>query len=209
MASGNSRKYAFNHPFVKLILACITIASIYFVFIKAVPKIFLSPESYGDYYWYRAPWLFIHNLLGMIALISGPFQLIPSIRKKSWRLHRNMGKIYMVSVILASLTSVYLSYTSAITVTYALGLFVGSVAWLVTAIIGWVHIRNKKVILHKQWMIRNYVVTFFFIIFFGFYDLFRALGFADLIILASALPWVSLLVPLTITEILIRKRIIR
>ena len=209
MAVGNSRKHAFNHPFVKVIIACITIASIYFVFIKAVPKIFLSPDSYGDYYWYRAPWLFIHNLLGMVALLSGPLQLIPSVRKKSWRLHRNLGKIYIISVILASITSVYLSYTSAITVTYALGLFVGSVVWLVSAIIGWVHIRNKKVLLHKQWMIRNYIVTFFFIIIFGFYDLFRAMGVADLITLASVLPWISLIVPLIITEILIRRKIIR
>jgi hypothetical protein len=58
-------------------------------------------------------------------------------------------------------------------------------------------------------MIRNYILTFFFILFFGFYDLFRAMGINDLISLASVLPWVSLVVPMIITEIYLKKKVKR
>lgn len=194
------------HPVIKALLLLITAVSFYFVCIKAVPKLIFTETSYGDYYWYRAPWLFIHNVFGIVALLSGPLQLIPSFRNRHWRLHRNMGKLYLASVLIASVTSIYLSVTSAITYTYMAGLLIGSVAWLVTAVLSYTTIRKKKVQQHKRWMIRNYILTFFFIIFFGFYDLFRAAGVNDLIHLASILPWVSLVAPMIITEIYLRKK---
>jgi uncharacterized membrane protein len=206
MAIAKKRSAKTMHPVIKSLLLLIAAVSFYFVCIKAVPKLFLSETTYGDYYWYRAPWLFIHNIFGIVALLTGPLQLLPSFRNKHWKLHRNLGKVYLLSVLIASVTSIYLSLTSAITYTYMAGLLIGSVAWLVTAVLSYISIRKRKVQLHKRWMIRNYILTFFFIIFFGFYDLFRAGGVNDHISLASILPWVSLVVPMIITEIYLRRK---
>lgn len=206
MAIARQRKSKAVNPILRYTLIAVAGISLYFLAIKAFPKLLLSEESYGDYYWYRAPWLFIHNLCGIVALVAGPFQFVPSIRNKNWRLHRNLGNIYVVSVLVASVTSIYLSLTSAITYIYAAGLFTGSVAWLISVIVAYRTIKQRKVKLHRQWMIRNYTLTFFFIIFFGFYDLFRAFGSKDLVLLASVLPWASLVVPLAIAELYIRKK---
>lgn len=206
MLTAGKKASAKYQPLFNTIMWLVGIISLYFLFIKAVPKLFVSEKNYGDYYWYRAPWLFIHNIFGIIALLSGPFQLTPKFRNRHWKLHRRLGRVYLVSVLIASVTSIYLSLTSAITYTYMAGLFTGSVAWLVTAVLSYQTILQRKVKQHKRWMIRNYVLTFFFIIFFGMYDIFRAAGVNDLIQLASILPWVSIIMPMILTEIYLRRK---
>lgn len=193
------------HPFVKTVIILMIPVSLYFLLTKAFPRLAFSESNYGEYYWFRAPWLFSHTLFGILATLIGPFQFIPAIRKNYPVFHRTLGKTYLVSVLLAALTSLYLALTSAITMMYTIGLILGAGVWLFTGFMAFRLIKQGKVEQHRQWMVRNYVVTFFFIIFFAVFDLLTYLKIGSFEQLASILPLACLLIPLAITEIILGK----
>ena len=55
-------------------------------------------------------------------------------------------------------------------------------------------------------MIRNYVITFFFITFFFIFDVTQALGIGTFEGVASVGAWACWLIPLTVAEFVLRKR---
>ena len=74
----------------------------------------------------------------MTALLLGPFQFFPRIRKTYPHTHRLMGKIYLVSILLAEVSSIFLSVidriikdTDVVFGTGAIGL---ALAWLVSVL---------------------------------------------------------------------------
>lgn len=52
--------------------------------------------------------LFSHILLGAIIMIGGPLQLIPQVRQRAPKFHRINGRIFTVSVAIATLFGLYL-----------------------------------------------------------------------------------------------------
>lgn len=98
-----------------------TRGGVYFKFSKA---------AYTDYFWYRAPWLFAHVLLGITATLIGPFQFIPALRKKHPLLHRSLGKIYLGCVAASTFASFYLVSTTGLGPVYATGLAMLGITWL-------------------------------------------------------------------------------
>jgi len=44
-----------------------------------------------------------HVILGIIALLAGPMQFLPSIRSKRIVIHRNIGRIYVIACVLSGL----------------------------------------------------------------------------------------------------------
>ncbi|MEL7148722.1 MAG: hypothetical protein AAFO69_20275, partial [Bacteroidota bacterium] len=55
--------------------------SLYYLWTRAFMFFDFSQEVYTDYFWFRSPWLLAHVILGSIALLVGPFQFIPSLRR--------------------------------------------------------------------------------------------------------------------------------
>lgn len=179
--------------------------TLYFLLTKAFPKLAFSEVNYGEYYWFRAPWLFSHTFFGILATLIGPIQFIPAIRKNYPVFHRTLGKTYLISVLLAALSAFYLAFTSAITLTYTIGLIIGAAVWIITGFMAYRMIKQGNIEPHRQWMVRNYVVTFFFIIFFAIFDLMTFLKIGSFEQLASILPLACLFIPLAFTEIILRK----
>jgi hypothetical protein len=64
--------------------------------------------------------LVIHAVPAGIALITGPWQFVSRLRTRFPRLHRVMGRVYLLSVVAAALAAVYSS-----AVTDELGLLAG------------------------------------------------------------------------------------
>ena len=55
-------------------------------------------------------------------------------------------------------------------------------------------------------MVRNYTITFFFIVFFAAYDIAQYAGYTDVVAYAGPLVLGSLLVPLALVELVLRAR---
>jgi len=128
------------------VLAILTIVlMLYYVFTRAFTMLQPTQAVYVPYFFPRAIWLLPHIILGIIAILIGPFLFIKNFRNKNLKLHRSLGKIYIISVVLSGFLGMYLASTSYVNITYASGLFFLGFAWAATAIMAFVSIKNKKI----------------------------------------------------------------
>ncbi|HWO59289.1 MAG TPA: DUF2306 domain-containing protein [Umezawaea sp.] len=104
--------------------------------------------------------LVMHAVPAGIALITGPWQFLPRMRSRFPRLHRVLGRVYLVSVVVAALVAVYSSAVTKSGFPLQVAFFVLIVAWLYTAAKAYRAIRRREVQMHRIWMVRNYALTF-------------------------------------------------
>lgn len=176
-----------------------------FVIKDALPYFGFDQQVLGRY-WNIKWWLILHVVGGILALGIGPFQFWKSFRIKYLKTHRWLGRIYLSSILIASISSTYLAWTSALAIhwTWAIGLQGLAVAWLTSAVLAYVAIRRKRIQQHKEWMIRSYVVTFAFVSFRWLVDLPFIVELGNFIERAPTVVWVSWVLPLYITEIVLQ-----
>ena len=110
---------------------------------------------------------FPHALAGLTALCIGPFQFSTRLRKRRLGLHRILGKVYIGSVVLSALTSLIISRHLDIVDQPESWIFAETSAqaglWLLTTLAAFLTARNRHIAVHRQWMIRSYVITFVFV----------------------------------------------
>jgi len=123
-----------------------------------------DPLSF-DPYWPRRGWLFLHISAGTLALATGPLQFWTGLRQRNLAFHRWTGRLYLFSVAAGIVGAVGLSATTTFQWGVVNGIRALALAWLVTTAMAYYTIRKGLVSLHKEWMIRSYVVTFAFITF--------------------------------------------
>jgi uncharacterized membrane protein len=99
-----------------------------------------------------------HTLCGTFALLAGPLQFSSRFRQSHLTLHRILGRIYFVSVILGSLTGIALATGRP----GLPGTSMQSAAWIVCTTAAVIAARNRQMAVHRQWMARSYAVTFTF-----------------------------------------------
>ncbi|WP_294678451.1 DUF2306 domain-containing protein [uncultured Fluviicola sp.] len=125
----------------------------------------LTAQSLGKYYDYK--WILIaHITAGGVAIISGMLQFWKKLRNYSRKLHRFIGFIYLLAVLTSGLCAVVLAFTTAyqVNLPYAFSLQIWVSVWLSASFIAYYAAIKKKFQLHKEWMIRSYIVTVAFVI---------------------------------------------
>jgi uncharacterized membrane protein len=100
-----------------------------------------------------------HTLCGVIALLSGPIQFSSRFRQLHLKLHRVLGRIYVVSVLIGAATGVALAAGRP----GFPGTSMQAAAWIVCTIAALITARNRQIVQHRQWMARSYAVTFTFV----------------------------------------------
>jgi uncharacterized membrane protein len=104
-------------------------------------------------------WLIPHALCGTLALLSGPLQFSTRFRRKHLQIHRVLGRVYVVSVLIAALLALILTQGSHLEI----GTYTQSGIWILCTLAAFLTARNRQIPQHRQWMIRSYAVTFTFI----------------------------------------------
>jgi len=105
--------------------------------------------------------LIVHIVASMLALSIGPFQFLPGIRKGRWlKVHRWLGRTYLLSILFGGLSGLYMAQMAYGGTISELGFSALAILWLYTGYRAYRHIRNKDLEEHRQWMIRNYALTF-------------------------------------------------
>lgn len=125
----------------------------------------LTPEALGKYF--KLKWVLIaHITAGGGALVLGFVQFWPKLRNFSWKLHRIIGFLYLLAILLSSSCAVILAFTTAYEINwaYAFSLQVWVTVWISATAIAYYAIIKRNVNLHKEWMVRSYIVTLAFII---------------------------------------------
>jgi uncharacterized membrane protein len=133
-----------------------------FVFITSEWLLFVD---YPMYHAYRLQviadraLLIPHSLAGTIALVSGPLQFSSRFRERHLKLHRVLGRIYVVCVFIGAATGVALAFGRP----GFPGTSGQAAAWIVCTTAAFLTARNRHIVQHRQWMARSYAVTFTFV----------------------------------------------
>lgn len=176
-----------------------------FVINNALPYFGFDKETFGDYWDYKWP-LIGHISGGLLALTIGPFQFWKSFRNKFMTTHRWLGRIYLTAILFGTISATYLAWTSAIRVNFswAFALQCLAIAWILTASMAYFSVMRGRILQHREWMIRSYVVTFAFVTFRWHVDLQIAHQLMDKFEeRGPTMIWLSWTIPLQITEIIL------
>lgn len=174
-----------------------------FVFKNALPHFSLNPEYY-DHHWSHAGWLLLHIVGGIVALLLGPFQFWTSLRNWNRNVHRWIGRIYLGSVAVSVVSAFYILTLPESSFGFRIGIAGLALAWAITTSLGFAAIIRRKILQHKEWMIRSYVVTFGFVFFRMLLRPMIALEVATPGEVVSAVSWMCWALPLLITELILQ-----
>jgi uncharacterized membrane protein len=113
-----------------------------------------------------APLLFVvHALSGSVALISGPLQFNRLLRNKNRNLHRVIGRLYVWAIWLASVGGLWSALFFNVNIAAKLAFGTLAILWFSTTTVAYLHIRQRKIREHREWMIRSFALSFFFVTF--------------------------------------------
>lgn len=147
----------------------------------------------------------VHIIFGGVALLTGWTQFIERIRQRYLRVHRNIGKTYVLACLFSGVAGFVIAINATGGVIAEAGFAALAVLWLFSTIKAWMHIRSKDIPAHRAWMIRSYALTFAAVtlrLWLPLLDFVVALDFFTAYRISSWLCWVPNLV---VAEILVRR----
>jgi Predicted membrane protein (DUF2306) len=135
------------------------------MFVLASRYLTLNPEVYFPeqraVYMAHTMGIILHIVGAMLATIIGPFQFLPKSRSGQYlNVHRWLGRTYLVGVLFGGLGGLYMARLAYGGLPARLGFAALAILWLFSGFMAYKHIRNKEIQRHRQWMVRNYALTF-------------------------------------------------
>lgn len=120
------------------------------------------PDFFGDTFWNKRVWFYIHIAGGVLAIIIGPLQFWKGIRTNYVSFHRIAGKLYIIGSILAVIGLIRI-LPDSLCVACRPSQFIVTPLWLVSTIAAWITIKKRNVKAHRQFMARSYLFAFYFV----------------------------------------------
>jgi len=176
--------------------------ALYF-YLTTIPNYFHYDPAHYIYYWPKRWWLIAHVGGGTVALALGPFQFSNTLRKRYVQAHRWMGRVYLTGILVGSIGGAYMGLMVSPLKAFGWSLEFLALAWFVTALMAFIAVKRRQFVLHREWMIRSYVVTFAFVLFrIGTRNhVFGSLGPEMSVVM---LAWVVTAGPLLFTDVVLR-----
>ncbi len=103
---------------------------------------------------------YVHIIFASISLLIGWIQFSSKIRNRNLMLHRNVGKVYIISALLSSSGGIYIGFFSTGGLVTAIGFIFLGVIWFYTTLLGYRTIRDKKIAQHQRMLIYSYACCF-------------------------------------------------
>ena len=170
----------------------------------------LNPENFNfaeqrAVYMAHITMLMIHIVGAMLAILIGPFQFLPGLRKGRWlKVHRWLGRSYLLCILFGGLSGLYMAQFAYGGIISRLGFAALAILWLYSGCRAYKHIRNKEIEQHRQWMIRNYALTFAGVMLRVWVPLSMGLGF-DFVSSYMLIGWLCWVPNLLVAEWIIRR----
>jgi uncharacterized membrane protein len=133
--------------------------TLYFVFDKKFGLLnSKSDELLNSIFWNSG--FYIHIVLGGLALLIGWIQFSSKMRAKRIILHRQIGKVYVISSLLSGLASLYVAFYSTGGPIASLGFACLGVLWFYTTLRAYLDIKKGMTDSHEKMMIYSYALCF-------------------------------------------------
>jgi len=101
-----------------------------------------------------------HITLGGLALLIGWLQFSQKLRKNNIKIHRTIGKTYIISVLISGICGLFIALYAIGGIISVLGFFSLGIVWLSTTILGFKAIKKGNVELHVKFIIFSYAACF-------------------------------------------------
>jgi uncharacterized membrane protein len=108
-------------------------------------------------------WLLPHGLGGALALLLAPLQFSTRLRQRTLRLHRILGRLYVVCVAIAAPVAIPIAIKQG-PPTLVMAATVQSGGWLLTTAIALYCVRAGNIKQHREWMVRSYPFAMVFVV---------------------------------------------
>lgn len=105
------------------------------------------------------PFLLVHVVTGMIALLLGPLQFLRAIRARLPAVHRATGRLYVASCAVAAPTGFMLALGTTAGPVAGAGFAMQALLWLLVTILGLRAAVERRFAEHREWMLRSYALT--------------------------------------------------
>lgn len=103
--------------------------------------------------------IYLHVFASLIALSLSPLQFSGWLRTTRPRLHRFIGRTYLIGVTVGGLSGLYMSTLAFGGLVAKLGFACLAVCWLLTGLRAFQTIRRGAVQEHRKWVVRNVSLT--------------------------------------------------
>lgn len=156
------------------------------------------------HFWRERGWVLLHITSGTTALLLGPWQFSRRIRQRYLQLHRISGRIYLIAIVLGAVAAFRLAVATPFGHAWSFGLAMLAIAWLTTSAMAYYAVRKRQIQIHREWMVRSYVVTFAFVTFRVLNDFPPMLTWLPEADRANVSIWACWAVPLLFTEVILQ-----
>jgi len=119
----------------------------------------LKRKQIAESFWYLLTFR-THIFLGIVAISIGPFQFFKKIRFNYKTIHKIIGYIYTISVLLSGLSGLIIAQFAMGGWITTIGFSILSLMWMYTIVKAISSIREGNVVQHKKWMFLSYGLTF-------------------------------------------------
>lgn len=103
---------------------------------------------------------YLHIGFGGLSLLTGWSQFSKKIRARNIRLHRILGKIYMIAILISGVSSIYIALYATGGMGPSFGFGTLGVLWLTTSTMAYIAVRKRHIPQHKVWMIQSFALSF-------------------------------------------------
>jgi len=167
----------------------------------------LAPRgAFGAHFARYFPLLLPHAFGGVIALVLGPWQFSERVRQHNLPLHRWMGRTYLIAVLVGSIAGLGMATVSLGGVVTHIGFGLLAGLWLLSALFAYSHIRRGEIDSHREWMTRNYALTFAAVTLRLWLPFFMRAFHIEIMQAYMTVSWLAWVPNLLVAEVLINRR---
>jgi len=119
-------------------------------------------QHYEPYKW----WLLTHGSVGGLALILVPLQFSDRLRARYAKVHRIIGRIYVVGALVLAPAGVYMQYldeAQGASRSFTVATVVDAAILMITTSLGFLFAYKRMIQQHRQWMTRSFAVALVFL----------------------------------------------
>lgn len=170
---------------------------------------FTDPALGAANYWTERSWLLMHMTGGTVAVLTGPWQFWTGFRARYARLHRWTGRVFLGGVAVGSVGAYHMAIVTTFGWAFGFSLLALATAWVTTAGMAYYAILKRRIQVHKEWMVRAYVVTFAFVTFRLLNDYGPTSHLQPENDRSITIGWACWALPLLVTEVILQLRQMR
>lgn len=113
-----------------------------------------SPTALRSQTWWT--FLYIHIITGGIAILIGWLQFNASLLQKRPKVHRTIGKIYLLASLPCAVSGFYIGFYATGGLIPAIGFIAVACIYFYSTLMGYLSIRRKQLVSHQNFMTYSY-----------------------------------------------------